>query len=145
MMEDVLIILTGIIAVIVTFYSSTVLKQGAVRASAGLSLVVAVIPLIFPDLFSSYLQLHIPIVFLGASFVGMVSKDLISNYWILALAGLLFSLLYLNTGSYFEGFGGALGTTASISVILILGLKTFSRVSGIALSKNQNKKLKNEY
>ncbi len=138
-MDNLFIILTGIIAVIGTFYISTRLNQGAVRASAGLSLIVALITLIYPDLFSTYLLVHIPIVFLGASFVGMVSKELISNYWILALAGLLFSLLYLNTGSYFEGFGGALGTTASISVVLILGLKTFIKLTRIGLSSIQNK------
>lgn len=134
-MDTIFIILTGVIAVIATFYTTTSLNQSAVRASAGLSLIVAVIPLIFPQLFSSYLQLHIPIVFLGASFVGMVSKDLISNYWLLALAGIFFSLLYLNTGSYFEGFGGALGTTASISVILILGIKAIARISKLIFKR----------
>ncbi|WP_010228235.1 hypothetical protein [Gillisia marina] len=138
-MDNLFIILTGIIAVIATFYVSTRLNQGAVRASAGLSLTVALFTLIFPDLFSNYLLVHIPIVFLGASFVGMVSKELISNYWVLGLAGLLFSMLYLNTGSYFEGFGGALGTTASISVVLILGLKTFTKLTRIGLSSIQNK------
>lgn len=122
-MESIFIILTGIIAVVATFYISTHLKQGAVRASAGLSLLVALIPFLFPDLFTAHLASDIPNVFFGASFIGMVSKNLISNYWLLALSGLLFSLIYLHSGSLFNGFGGALGTTASISVVVILGFK----------------------
>lgn len=140
-MNYLFIILTGIAAVIGTFYTSTNLNTSAVRASAGLSLIVAAIPLIFPNLLSNYLEIHIPAVFFGASFVGMVSKDLLSNYWLLALAGIIFSLLYINTGSYFEGFGGALGTTASISVILTLGINSVTRVSKIAYKKLQNRSL----
>lgn len=140
-MNYLFIILTGIAAVIGTFYTSTNLNTSAVRASAGLSLIVAAIPLIFPNLLSNYLEIHIPAVFFGASFVGMVSKDLLSNYWLLALAGIIFSLLYINTGSYFEGFGGALGTTASISVILTLGINSVTRVSKFAYKKLQNRSL----
>lgn len=141
-MNSLLIIITGIVAVIATFYNSTNLNLGAVKASAGLSLIVATVPLIFPNLLSNYLQLHIPAVFFGASFVGMVSKHLISNYWLLALAGLLFSLLYLNTGDYFEGFGGVLGTTASISVILILGITSITKISRLAFKKIQSRNTK---
>ena len=121
-MELFVLILTGIAGVILTFTTSNLLQQGAVRASAGLSLLVALFFYFFPNLFSEYLTHNIPFLFFGASFVGMVSKNLVSNYWALGISGIIFSILYINTGPYFEGFGGALGTTASISVIVILGV-----------------------
>lgn len=121
-MELIVLILTGIAGVLTTFIVSNTWKQGAVRASAGLSLVVGMFFYFFPNLLSEYLTHHIPFVFFGASFVGMVSKNLVSSYWALGISGIIFSTLYLHTGPYFEGFGGALGTTASISVIVILGV-----------------------
>ncbi len=121
-MEIVVLIFTGIAGVILTFITGNLLQQGAVRASAGLSLLIALFFYFFPNLLSEYLTHHIPFVFFGASFVGMVSKNLVSTYWALGISGIIFSLIYINTGPYFEGFGGALGTTASISVIVILGI-----------------------
>lgn len=121
-MELFVLIISGVAGVILTFTTSNLLKQGAVRASAGLSLLVALFFNFFPNLLSEYLTHNIPFVFFGASFVGMVSKNLVSNYWALGISGIIFSILYINTGPYFEGFGGALGTTASISVIVILGV-----------------------
>ena len=121
-MEIAIILIISILGVISTFYVSTKMDHGAVRASAGLSLIVGLFFYIFPELLSNFLTHNIPLAFMGASFVGMVSEKIIDNYWVLTAAGIIFSILYLNTGSYFEGFGGALGTTASISVIVIMGL-----------------------
>ena len=55
-----------------------------------------------------------------------------------AAATIIFSILYLNTGSYFEGFGGALGTTASISVIVTMGIILFKKrfIKTPTLTKN---------
>jgi membrane associated rhomboid family serine protease len=132
-MESVIILTTSILGVVLTFYVSTKMEHGAVGASAGLSLIVGIFFYLFPAVLSPYLTHNIPLAFMGASFVGMVSEKIIQNYWILALAGIMYSILYLNTGSYFEGFGGALGTTASISVIVIMGIgilqKGFIKIS----------------
>ncbi len=121
-METFTILIASILGVVLTFYFSTKLKHGAVRASAGLSLIVGLFFYFFPAVLSPYLTHNIPLAFMGASFVGMVSEKIIRNYWVLALAGSIYSILYLHTGSYFEGFGGALGTTASTSVIVIMGI-----------------------
>lgn len=133
-METAIIIITSIVGVVLTFYVSTKMEHGAVRASAGLSLIVGIFFYLFPAVLSPYLTHNIPLAFMGASFVGMVSEKIIRNYWPLVLAGIVFSILYLNTGSYFEGFGGALGTTASISVIVIMGIgllhKRFKKLQG---------------
>jgi multisubunit Na+/H+ antiporter MnhB subunit len=53
----------------------------------------------------------------------MVSKEIISKHYLVGLGGLVFSAIYLNTSYFFEGFGGALGTTACISVIIVFGLR----------------------
>ncbi len=133
-METAIIIITSIVGVVLTFYVSTKMEHGAVGASAGLSLIVGIFFYLFPAVLSPYLTHNIPLAFMGASFVGMVSEKIIRNYWPFVLAGIVFSILYLNTGSYFEGFGGALGTTASISVIVIMGIgllhKRFKKLQG---------------
>ncbi|CAM4248537.1 hypothetical protein [Gillisia hiemivivida] len=133
-METAIILITSILGVVLTFYVSTKMEHGEVRASAGLSLTVGIFFYLFPAILSPYLIHNIPLAFMGASFVGMVSEKIIHNYWVLALAGIMYSILYLNTGSYFEGFGGALGTTASISVIVIMGIgllqKRFKKIIG---------------
>lgn len=126
-METLILSLTGIIGVIATFALANVLQQGAVRASAALSLFVGLFFYFFPELFSEYLTHHIPLVFIGTSFVGMVSKNLLHNYWSLGISGIIFTILYIQTGPFFEGFGGALGTTASISVIVILGVSILQK------------------
>ncbi|WP_034920802.1 hypothetical protein [Gillisia sp. CAL575] len=132
-MENILISIISIIGVVLTFYVSTKMEHGAVRASAGLSLSVGIFFYLFPDTLTPFLTHNIPVAFMGASFVGMVSNKIIHSYWMLTFTGIMYSILYLHTGSYFEGFGGALGITASISVIVIMGIgllqKRFIKIS----------------
>ena len=119
-MNSIIIIIVGIVGAMLTFYVSEPLKQGAVRASALLSLIVGLFFYLFPDLFNPYLTKHIPIAFIGASFVGMASSNLITHYAWLVVAGSIFSLIYLNTSSFFQGYGGALGTTAFCALLVTL-------------------------
>jgi uncharacterized membrane protein YeaQ/YmgE (transglycosylase-associated protein family) len=67
---NVVIIISGILGATVTFYISDKLKQSAVRSSALLSLIVA---LIFSRNIKCLLVKNIPLVFIG-SFIGMVSS-----------------------------------------------------------------------
>lgn len=122
-MFEIILLLTGTIAALSTFITNHTLKLGAVKASAGLSFIVALLCLLFDDIFKDDLPLQIQLVFFGASFVGMVSKEIISKHYLVGLGGLVFSAIYLNTSYFFEGFGGALGTTACISVIIVFGLR----------------------
>ncbi|MFT7298576.1 MAG: hypothetical protein ACI81S_001578 [Sphingobacteriales bacterium] len=124
-MENVIIIFTAVIAASSTFYASTTLKMGPVRASALLSLIVALFFNFFDTLLSPELTKVIPIVFFGASFLGMVSPKVLSNYRFLALGGFLFSLIFINTSFFFQGFGGALGTSANIAVLISFALFLF--------------------
>ena len=75
-MNIILIILASILGATLTFYVSEALKQGPVRASALLSLIIGLFFYYFPDILNVYLTKNIPLVFIGASFIGMASQKL---------------------------------------------------------------------
>lgn len=121
-MNTALLILTGITAAIGTYYVNNHLRHGAVRASALLSFMVASFFYLFPELLNSTLTKQIPVVFIGASFVGMVSHKVVNNYAVLAISGVVFTVIFLNTSTFFTGYGGALGTSACISLLTAMSL-----------------------
>lgn len=124
-MNTLLLIVTGIVAAIGTYWGNVQLQQGPVRASAGLSLLVGLLFHFFPDALPSYLTQHVPVVFIGASFIGMVSSSVVSSYWLIGISGAIFSLIYLNTSKFFTGYGGSLGTAACISLLVAISLPVF--------------------
>ncbi|WP_299392053.1 hypothetical protein [uncultured Gelidibacter sp.] len=115
------IVIFGILGGILTFYASQQFKWSTVRSSALLSLVVALFFYWCPELLNAYLTKNIPVVFFGTSFIGMVSSKLKVGYFRLAVAGTIFSLIYMNKSHFFEGFGGALGALAFISLLATMG------------------------
>ncbi|MDT0677515.1 hypothetical protein [Autumnicola musiva] len=121
-MNTVVLIFTGPAAATATYLANHYFKMGAVRASALLSLAVGLTFYSLPQFFPTYLVKHIPLVFMGASFIGMVSRKVMPSYYQIGLSGIVFSLIYLNSSRFFTGFGGALGTTACIAVLVSLGL-----------------------
>ena len=116
-------LITGMTAALATWCVSVLFKFGPVAASAGLSLIVSLFFIVFPDLISPYLTRHIPIVFFGASFGGMTSPTIINSRLLIAFSGLVFSLIYLNASRFFAGMGSGLGTTACISVLVMYSVK----------------------
>ncbi|MFC6860318.1 hypothetical protein [Zunongwangia atlantica] len=130
-MEAFILIVTGIIGALITWFINNHKAKGAVRASALPSLIVGLIFYFFPNFLSEYLTKQIPLVFIGASFVGMVSINIMAKWIYVAISGFIFSLIYLNTGKFFNGFGGALGTTACISVLVAIGLAKLIEHRGI--------------
>lgn len=103
--------LTATTAAMLTFYVNHQLKQGPVRSSALLSLLVASFFYLCPTLLPAELTKNIPVVF-GGSFIGMASKKIIDSYYKLAISGFVFTIIYLNTSRFFNGYGGALGASA---------------------------------
>lgn len=119
-MNEMVIVITGVVGVILTFFCSDHLKMGAVRASALLGLLVGLFFYVFPTIFSPFITKHLPLVFIGASFIGMVSAEVTKNYIKLAIAGGVFGLLYVFKSKFFDGFGGALGALAFVTLIMVL-------------------------
>ncbi|KLT66671.1 hypothetical protein [Pedobacter sp. BMA] len=122
MLNNFILALVGLAGAVTTFYVNEGLKQGPVRASASLSLMIATFFHFCPPGIDPFLSENIPLVFIGSSFIGMVSGRLVNNYWLIAAAGVLFCIIFLNASRYFKGYGGALGTSACISLLAILSI-----------------------
>ena len=124
-----IIIITSILGATLTFYVANHLKQGATRASALLSLIVGLFFYSFPGILNEFLTKNIPLVFIGASFIGMVSPRIVSrNYIVLFVAGILFGIIYNYKNNFFEGYGGALGALAFIALLITNSFfKVFSK------------------
>jgi hypothetical protein len=105
-------------------------RIGNVKASALLSLIVAL--LVF-----EYFKYHeitwamnyVPVIFFGASFVGMSAGKTIKSWAWICIASLIFVAIFLGFPELLKGFGGGLGTKAFISVVsTILLIKLFSKL-----------------
>jgi hypothetical protein len=110
-----------------TFYVNEGLRQGPVRSSALLTLIVALYFHFFPASMDSYLVKNVPVVFIGGSFIGMVSSRILSNYILIGTAGLFFCVIYINTSKFFNGYGGAVGTAAAIALLAVLSIPVFTK------------------
>lgn len=117
-----ILIMVSFFSAMITFFVNERLKQGPVRSSAALSLLVGLYFHYFAGSMDTYLVKNIPIVFFGGSFIGMVSSRLLSNYLLIGAAGIIFCLIFLHTSKFFNGYGGALGIAASISVLAVLSI-----------------------
>ena len=120
-MNNFILIITGILGATLTHFVSEQLKQGAIKASALLSLLVGLFFYCFPELLDAYLTKHIQIVFVGTSFIGMVSSKTLKSYPLLAIAGTLFTIIYISKNHVFDGYGGALGALAFIALLTTMG------------------------
>ena len=116
------LVFAGILGSTTTFYVSAKYKISSVRSSALLSTLVGLFFYSFPELFNAYVTKNIPLVFLGTSFIGMVSSISFGSYFRLATAGILFSIIYSFKSHFFEGFGGALGALAFISFLTSISI-----------------------
>jgi len=136
-MENFIITLAAIFGAITTYILHNSFQISSVKASALPSLIVGLFFFFFPDLLNQYLSQQIPIVFFGATFIGMVSKKMIHYSIYIVFAAIIFSILYLQSTQFFEGFGGALGTTACISTLVAISLHTILKKTSSKLKKNK--------
>jgi len=125
-MYELIIFLLSIIAALITQHISIDWKQGPVIASASVSLVFGVISLFLPaEMFGYNIELLVksaPVAVMGVSFAAMSSGKMIPSKKLMAVAGAVFSFVFLFASPFFQGLGGGLGTTACISVIMTLGM-----------------------
>lgn len=131
-MNELTLLFVGGIGALLTYVVAHDLKQGVVRASAGLSLMVGLFFYGFPEILPLELTIDIPIVFLGASFVGMTGSKLVKNRLLILIGGLIFSGIYIASSDVFVGYGGKLGTTACISSLMVFG-------AGVLIKKLQTR------
>lgn len=122
-MNELILLLTGGIGALGTYIVAHDLKQGVIRASAGLSLMVGLFFYTFPTVVSLQQTIEIPFVFMGASFVGMTAKQAIGSKLLILLAGLFYSSIFIASGSIFIGYGGKIGTAACISGTTVYALQ----------------------
>ncbi|MCK0159147.1 hypothetical protein [Allomuricauda sp. F6463D] len=123
-MNSYILLFVGIIGATLTFFISERMKLGAVKASALPSLLVGLFFYWSPDVFNAYLTEHIPIVFVGTSFIGMVSSKAVKSYALLAISGGIFAIIYIKTNYIFKGYGGALGALAFTALLASMVLRT---------------------
>lgn len=139
-----ILIFVGSLSAILTYLLQFKYKQSAVRASALVGVFSALFVLLFPNVLTNYLSQNIPLVCFGASFIGMVSSKLVKSYWIIGLSGAIFTILYLNTSSFFAGFGGGLGSAACIALLVTLAIPIVVNKGNITNGFLQLKRLINK-
>ncbi|HLV42112.1 MAG TPA: hypothetical protein VKY37_07530 [Brumimicrobium sp.] len=113
--------IVGAVAALIAFVLNNNLKMGIVVGSALPSLIFAVLIMAFEPYLPLSFTTEAPVIFYGAAFIGMASNKILSSYILIGISGLLFTFIYLFTSPYFNGFGGALGTTAALCFIPVWG------------------------
>ncbi len=109
------ILITSVIASVVTYFVNVKMGKGAIIASGLIGLVGGlVLPAAFPATGAT-----LATVCICASFAGMSSKARIANEGLMAVAGVLVGLVFMYSSPYLGGAGGKLGTTAFGSVIVV--------------------------
>lgn len=104
----------GLLGAVIAFILNNNFKLGIVVGSALPSLIFALAVVLLEKYLSIRFVEEAPVIFYGAAFIGMASHKILSSYFLIGIAGLLFTFIYLHTSPYFDGFGGALGTTAAL-------------------------------
>src|SRR5690554_5604033 len=104
----------GLLGAVIAFILNNNFKMGIVVGSALPSLIFALAVVLLEKYLSIRFVEEAPVIFYGAAFIGMASHKILSSYFLIGIAGLLFTFIYLHTSPYFDGFGGALGTTAAL-------------------------------
>ena len=115
-MDIAIIILVGITGSLFTFLVNNKWQFGGVLASAGVTVVANGFLYFYPESLNLYLTTHLPFVIMGSSFIGMANSRTIRDYRIVGVSGLFFCIIYLLSGTFYEGYGGSLGTTAAIAL-----------------------------
>lgn len=116
-------VIVALVGTVVTYWLNNKRGLGPIKSSAISSFIIAIPLQIVP--FSGFLAL-IPIVFFGASFVGMTNEKTLGWFPII-IVGVFYGVIFHFTHPFFNGYGGTLGTTACLCCLLgVLIQKTFN-------------------
>lgn len=120
-----LIVIFACFGSLATYFLGQRTSASPVRSSALVSLVFGLIHWFFTTHLHFQILAELPAAVMGGSFVGMASVQVLKSWkWVLA-AVLIFTFLFLSASAQFQGFGGALGTAASISVMAVMGFPLY--------------------
>ena len=117
--ESVWILVISVVAAVLTYVMSIRLRQGPVLGSAFMGFYLGAVLMFFPAV-----PAVLPVVAIGATFVGMSNMARLPHEGYVALGGVLFALLFIFSAPYFNGAGGKLGTIAFISSLSIAACHT---------------------
>ena len=127
MLQFVVLLLCSVSATLLTYEINIRFKQGPVRASALIALFVGGFFYFFPNLLPEFYTKNIPLYVIGGTFIGMVSSAVNISYISLILSPILFAVLLHYTSKVFNGFGGALGTTACIALMCTMAFPIITK------------------
>src|SRR5690554_7424840 len=119
----------GLLGAVIAFILNNNFKLGIVVGSALPSLIFALAVVLLEKYLSIRFVEEAPVIFYGAAFIGMASHKILSSYFLIGIAGLLFTFIYLHTSPYFDGFGGALGTTAALCFLPVWATRSEEHTS----------------
>jgi len=118
-MNNIWILLAGILGTVASYWISIKLNKGAVMGSAVVVLLSGIIfPYINPELGST-----LAVVATTGSYAGMISKKNAPNLWETVMIGFLVGIVFNLATTTYVGVGGKLGTMAAISCFIWLGVK----------------------
>ncbi|OOG76732.1 hypothetical protein [Algoriphagus sp. A40] len=123
MIEELIWIAIGVLAATSTYWIHTRFRISPVLASSLISLLIALAVLPFGE--SSEWLGPIPYAGIGGSFIGMSTKKNVKGLESVLLAAIIFGVIFSRSSHFFEGFGGALGTSACISVLTAISWRKF--------------------
>ncbi|WP_407403836.1 hypothetical protein [Chryseobacterium sp.] len=109
-----------------TYYFNRYLKFGAVKASSCIALLIGGIFQLNEYYLHFNLDKDIPFIAIGSTFIGMVTSRRHYRHFNFFIAPIIFTLLYHNISKNFDGFGGALGTAACISLVISIYLRSLN-------------------
>ena len=113
-----LLVITGVVAAVVTYYLNNNRKQGPVLASAVVGLIAGVLlPVLHKDAGAA-----MAVVAICASFAGMSNTKRMPSWIPMAFVGLSAALVYMFASPFIGGTGGKLGTMAFGSTMAVRGL-----------------------
>jgi len=126
----------SVIAALATWELNVKYCFGGVRASSIVSLISGLI------VYFSKLDPDYGVAVMGASFAAMSTEYVIPKRFWMTICGIVFALIFLNLpDNIFPGFGGKLGTTACISVVMTLGfMRMITNVKNFIKKVKKNKK-----
>ncbi|GAA0878240.1 hypothetical protein GCM10009119_12080 [Algoriphagus jejuensis] len=136
MIEELAWIGSAVFSAISTYWLHTRFSLSPILASSAVTLIVALA--VQPLNTSEWVQ-AIPYAAIGGSFIGMSTKKNIKGFESVLLAALIFGLIFIHSSKFFEGFGGALGTSACISVLTAISWRKLIKRTRLTTKRAVNR------